>query len=100
MNKENIMKDGHVCTIRKKESDFEDDIPLISGILRMRKRSKHIVYCVLHKLCRVADPEQADIVAEHGLLLLQESAIVILHPELDWSLLDSWSERKLAIQRL
>ena len=59
-------------------------------------------HCVLRHAhtMRVAQPEEADVIAEHGLLLLKESAMVMPHPELDWSLLDSWSERKLAIQRI
>lgn len=49
---------------------------------------------------RVIDPLKADEEAEAALNQLQMSALAIPHPELDWSLLDNWSDRKLALQHI
>lgn len=46
---------------------------------------------------RVQDPFAADELAQQGISCLKESALLIPHSELDWSLLDNWDERELAV---
>lgn len=46
---------------------------------------------------RTEDPVAADEHARQGLTYLKESALLIPHSELDWSLLDYWEEKKLAV---
>ena len=47
---------------------------------------------------RVSDPDGADQLAEKVLMYLRESALSIPRPDLDWSYLDKWDERKLELQ--
>ena len=49
---------------------------------------------------RVTDPYAADEMARNGIECLQQSALLIPHEELDWSLLDNWEDRELAVMRV
>jgi len=49
---------------------------------------------------RVVDPHGADDLARHGIDNLQQSAHLIPHEELDWSLLDNWEDRQFAVRRV
>jgi hypothetical protein len=49
---------------------------------------------------RVVDPEIADTMAEQGISLLRKSCLAIPAADKDWSFLDGWEDRKLALMRL
>ena len=49
---------------------------------------------------RVMDPYHADEMARRGIECLQQSALLIPHEELDWSLLDNWEDREQAVMRV
>ena len=49
---------------------------------------------------RIHSPVDAEKLAEEGLADLRASALAIPHPEMDWSFLDQWDNRKPELLRV
>jgi hypothetical protein len=74
---------------RRESTDYRERALAKAKLAGRRLREAHHM--------RTTDPFVADERAQQGLDYLNESVLLIPHSELDWSLLDNWKKKKLAV---